>query len=57
MITYCSSVDSGTGWFMGYLEKYDQVYFFSTNTKKEGSKENLGVISREITMNILTETV
>jgi len=57
MITYCSSMDSGTGWFMGYLEKNDQVYFFSTNTKKEGSKENLGVISREITMNILTETV
>jgi len=40
---------------MGYQEKNDQVYFFTTDLKKEESKENLGVISREITMNILAE--
>ena len=39
MITYSSSVDPGAGWFMEYLEKNDQVYFFSINTKKEGSKK------------------
>ena len=55
MITYGSSVNPSTGWIMGYLEKNDQVYFFTTNLKKEGAKENMGVISREITINILTE--
>lgn len=38
------------GWFVGYVEMNDTVYYFATNLKSEVSKENLGksvTISRQ----------
>jgi len=50
---WSSSVDPDVGWFVGYLEKDDNVYFFATNVNQEGSVESLGKLSREITAEIL----
>lgn len=42
------------GWFIGYVEKDDDIYFFATNL--ESKKPEQGFISRvEITKNILNE--
>lgn len=50
---WASSVDPDVGWFVGYVEKDDNIYFFATNVNQEGSLESLGKISREITEQIL----
>ncbi|MGC1393181.1 MAG: class D beta-lactamase [Coleofasciculaceae cyanobacterium] len=51
-----SKKDSGTslGWFVGYLEKKDNVYFFATNLEDK-SREALIPKRVEITKLILTE--
>ena len=50
---WASSVDPDVGWFIGYLEKKGNVYYFATNVNLEGSEESLGKISQAITMEIL----
>ena len=52
---WASSVDPDVGWFVGYVEKNSNVYYFATNIDDEGSEESLGKISREITEGILAE--
>lgn len=45
--------ENQVGWFIGYIERDDNVYFFSTNLESEIPEQ--GFISRiEITKNILT---
>jgi beta-lactamase class D len=49
-------VESRIGWFVGYLEREGNVYFFATNVEQEESAESLGgVISLEITRQVLEE--
>jgi beta-lactamase class D len=43
------------GWFVGYLETNGTLYYFATNLESEGSEENLGKISQDITSRILVE--
>lgn len=45
------------GWFVGYLEKEDKVYYFVTNIEAvEGGKENVnGETAKEIALNILKD--
>jgi beta-lactamase class D len=52
---WTSRVESHIGWFVGYLEVGDRVYFFATNVEREESSESLGWISREITEQVLRE--
>jgi beta-lactamase class D len=52
---WTSRVASQIGWFVGYLEVGDRVYFFATNVEREESTESLGWISREITEQVLRE--
>ena len=48
-----SGVDPDVGWFVGYVETDEKVIFFATNVDDEGSKKSLGVIRKEITLEIL----
>ncbi|MGB3074109.1 MAG: class D beta-lactamase [Chitinophagales bacterium] len=44
------------GWFVGYVEKGDEVYFFATNiSSPEPAPENFGRVSKQITLKILEE--
>jgi beta-lactamase class D len=43
------------GWFVGYLETADNVYFFATNIEKMDAQGTLGQVSQEITQEILGE--
>ncbi len=44
------------GWFVGYVEKEGNVYFFATNiSSPEPAPENFGSASRQITLKILEE--
>ncbi len=43
------------GWFVGYLEKDGNAYFFATNIEKANAQGALGQVSQEITLDILTE--
>ena len=52
---WANSVNPDVGWFVGFLEKNDNVYFFATNVALEGSRKSLGKISLEITLEILAE--
>jgi len=52
---WTSRVQPQVGWFVGYLELGDDVYFFATNVGRETSSESLGWMSREITVEILEE--
>jgi beta-lactamase class D len=46
--------ENQVGWFVGYVEKGDEVYFFATNLETKNPEE--GFRSRiEITYNILRE--
>lgn len=42
-----------TGWFIGYLEKDKNVYYFATHI--EGEKNAMGMKAREITLKILED--
>jgi beta-lactamase class D len=50
---WATSVNPDVGWFVGYVEKGGNVYYFATNVNLEGSVESLGKISQAITMEIL----
>jgi beta-lactamase class D len=52
---WASSVDPDIGWFVGYLEKDEDHYYFATNVELEGSQSSLGKLSQEITMEILAK--
>ena len=52
---WASSVVPDIGWFVGVLELEEDLYFFATNIEWEGSKESLGKISQDITLEILSE--
>ena len=43
------------GWFVGYLEKGDNVYFFATNIEQKNANGTLGQVSQEIMRDILAE--
>lgn len=45
------------GWWVGYIEKKDKIYFFATRLLKEETKElrEFGDLREEITRKILTE--
>ena len=43
------------GWFVGYLEKDGNVYFFATNIEKMDANGVLGSVSQEITKDVLVE--
>jgi beta-lactamase class D len=52
---WTSRVDPQIGWFVGYLERDGNVYFFATNVEKDESTESLGQMSQQITREILAE--
>jgi beta-lactamase class D len=52
---WTSRVDPQIGWFVGYLEREGNVYFFATNVEKDESTESLGQMSQQITYEILGE--
>ena len=52
---WSASVNPDVGWFVGYVEKNGNVYYFATNVSLEGSQESLGKISQEISMEVLTQ--
>jgi beta-lactamase class D len=52
---WTSRVEPQIGWFVGYLETGEDVYFFATNVEKDGSTESLGQIGQQITREILKE--
>jgi len=41
------------GWFVGYLEKDGNVYFFATNIEQSDANGALGSVSQEITKDVL----
>lgn len=41
------------GWYIGYLERDENVYFFATNIESPEAQENFGKARKEITLNIL----
>jgi len=43
------------GWYVGYLEKADHVYFFATSIENNNPKNSFAKARKEITMNILKE--
>jgi len=43
------------GWFVGYLEKGGNVYFFATNIEKSDANGALGSVSQEITKDVLVK--
>ncbi len=43
------------GWYVGYVEKKGNVYFFATNIERESSEQSLGKLAMTITRNILEE--
>jgi beta-lactamase class D len=52
---WAGQVDPQIGWFVGYLERDGNVYFFATNVEKDKSTESLGRMSQQITREILAE--
>lgn len=52
---WASRVERQIGWFVGYLQRDQNVYFFATNLQKERSDLALGQVSEEITRSILQE--
>ena len=52
---WAGQVDPQIGWFVGYLERDGNVYFFATNVEKDKSTESLGWMSQQITREILAE--
>jgi beta-lactamase class D len=46
--------DSNIGWFVGYLEKKDDVYFFATNIAC-ASKDAQGLKAKEISLKLLSD--
>lgn len=50
---WASRIEPQIGWFVGYLERDGNVYFFATNVEREASAESLGVRSLEITRKAL----
>lgn len=51
---WCIRFETQVGWFIGYLEKDENVYFFATNVESENPEK--GYVSRiEITKKILSE--
>ncbi len=43
------------GWYIGYVEKADQIYFFATSIESNNPKNNFASSRKEITKNILRE--
>jgi beta-lactamase class D len=43
------------GWYVGYLEKSESVYFFATNIESQKALDNFGEARKAITINILKE--
>lgn len=41
------------GWYVGYLEKDNHVYYFATNIESPQANESFGKARKEITLNIL----
>ena len=52
---WATRVDPQIGWFVGYLEQGENVYFFATNVESEDPGKSLGNVSVEITRQILQE--
>lgn len=51
--TGCIDGQDVNGWFIGYIEKNDNVYYFATNI--QGSSETTGSKAKEITTSILSD--
>lgn len=47
--------DTDYGWFVGYVEKGEQVYFFATNIETEQPKDSFARARKAISLNILKE--
>ncbi|MEM9831314.1 MAG: penicillin-binding transpeptidase domain-containing protein [Bacteroidota bacterium] len=43
------------GWYVGYIEKADHIYFFATNIESNDPKDSFARARKEITMNILKD--
>jgi beta-lactamase class D len=52
---WSTQVNPDIGWFVGYVEVDEDIYYFATNVDHEGSEASLGKISQEITVEILTD--
>jgi beta-lactamase class D len=48
-------IQADVGWYVGYLEKGDDVYFFATNIESKNPLDSFGKARKEITLNILRE--
>ena len=52
---WTSRVNPEFGWTIGYIEKGNSVHFFATHVEQEESQKSLGIIEKEITIEILKE--
>ena len=52
---WASSVEPNIGWFVGYLEKGENVYFFATNFSSSEPDDNFSANGKTITKKILAE--
>ncbi|MEK6476075.1 class D beta-lactamase [Catalinimonas sp. 4WD22] len=48
-----TSHSKDVGWYVGYLEKDNHVYYFATNIESPQAKESFGKARKEITLNVL----
>jgi beta-lactamase class D len=48
-------IQADVGWYVGYLEKGDNVYFFATNIESKKPLDSFIKARKEITLNILRE--
>ena len=52
---WSTGVTPHIGWFVGYLERGKNIYFFATNVESQSSQKSLGQISQQISLDILGE--
>jgi beta-lactamase class D len=52
---WATRVELEIGWFVGYLERDENVYFFATNVESQSSQKSLGQISQSIARAVLNE--
>lgn len=45
--------DKDIGWYVGYVEKGENVYFFATNIESPNASESFGKARKDITLNVL----
>jgi beta-lactamase class D len=47
--------DTNYGWFVGYIEKDENIYFFATNIASDQPEDSFAQARKAISLNILKE--